>query len=84
MPPVKCIVSNIAWTVGRVQLREYFSRFGSLAEVSVKFNRETGLSEKFGFITFIDKQSFLSAVNQSNEHFLEGSMMRLKPMRESS
>ncbi|XP_015783195.1 glycine-rich RNA-binding protein 10 [Tetranychus urticae] len=83
MPPIRCMVTNISWSVGRAQLREYFSRFGPLHEVSIKFNKETGLSEKYGFITFSDKQSFVSAANYPNDHFLEGSLMRIKPARES-
>lgn len=48
----------------RVQIREWFSRFGPIAEVSLHF-RDTG--ENYGFITFERAEDAYRAVERGND-----------------
>ncbi|XP_074595924.1 heterogeneous nuclear ribonucleoprotein A/B-like [Brevipalpus obovatus] len=71
-------IKNIAWTVGKTQLREYFSRFGTVLDCKVAFDPSTGLSKKAGHVRFADRRSFehVHRLGNSNQLFLEGNEMR--------
>ncbi|XP_028149579.1 SRA stem-loop-interacting RNA-binding protein, mitochondrial-like [Diabrotica virgifera virgifera] len=71
-------VSNIPWTVGSKELRTYFSKFGHLQQATVVFDRKTGLSKNYGFITFSNREGLESAT-KNNLHKLEGNTIRVQP-----
>lgn len=63
-------VVNIPWTVGRHELALYFSQFGYVQDVIVAFDKQTGLHQNHGFVTFLKKQDMDAVFKQ--KHFLEG------------
>lgn len=47
----KLFVSNLPWTVGNIQLKNYFQNLGlKVLSANVVFDKKTGLSQKYGFI----------------------------------
>lgn len=65
----KLFVSNLPWTVSHRELRGYFSEFGRVFTSNVIFDKKTGLSKRYGFVT-IDKNA-LPNVEQRTKHTLE-------------
>jgi len=47
----KIFVGGLAWQTNEDSLRHRFSEFGSVVEVVVIKDRETGRSKGFGFVT---------------------------------
>lgn len=67
----KLRVSNLPWTVGSSQLKQYFSQFGSIINTDVLFDRNTGLSKCVGFVEVADKDTY-EAIIDKTAHQLEG------------
>lgn len=74
----KLYVGNIPWTVSNKELRLYFSKFGHVSNALVIFDRKTGLSKNYGFVTFGNRESFESA-NNCTDHNLEGNNLKVQP-----
>lgn len=72
----KIHVSNLPWTVGSTELRKYFSKFGHVVVSNVAFDKNTGLSRNYGFITFSSRESFENATNVT--HKLEGNVIKVQ------
>lgn len=73
----RLFVTNIPWTVSHLELRKYFSKFGPVNLATVVFDKNTGLSKNFGFVTFGNKEGFDNA--NSQPHKLEGNILRVQP-----
>ncbi|XP_044008584.1 SRA stem-loop-interacting RNA-binding protein, mitochondrial-like [Aphidius gifuensis] len=67
----KLRVVNIPWTIGDLQLKQYFSQFGFINNAKVIFDRRTGLSKNFGYLEITDKDTYHNIVEKKNHH-LEG------------
>ncbi|XP_014481348.1 PREDICTED: SRA stem-loop-interacting RNA-binding protein, mitochondrial-like [Dinoponera quadriceps] len=63
-------INNIPWTIGRQQLALYFSQFGYVQNATVVFDKQTGFSQGYGYITFLKKQHVDSVLQ--HEHTLDG------------
>lgn len=63
-------VSNIPWTVGRHQLALYFSQFGCVQDAFVTFDKQSGIHQNYGQVTFLKKQDADKVLE--SKHFLEG------------
>ncbi|XP_075232073.1 SRA stem-loop-interacting RNA-binding protein, mitochondrial-like [Lycorma delicatula] len=74
----KVFVGGLPWTVGTNELRQYFSEFGHVVNAFVIFDRNTGLSRGYGFVTFGNPAGFNSALNQQ-KHILEGNVLQIQP-----
>ncbi|XP_022201282.1 SRA stem-loop-interacting RNA-binding protein, mitochondrial-like [Nilaparvata lugens] len=74
----KIFVGNVPWTVAHNELKQYFSEFGHVSNVSVVFDRNTGMSRGYGFVTF-SHQNGLDAATSRQKHFLEGNTLFLQP-----
>ncbi|XP_046413091.1 SRA stem-loop-interacting RNA-binding protein, mitochondrial-like [Neodiprion fabricii] len=72
----KLFVSNLPWTVAHRQLKEYFSQFGFISNAYVVFDRTTGMSKGYGFVTFSSPKELNVAVKKTH-HFLEGNPIYL-------
>lgn len=79
----KLYVGNIPWTVGHSELRQYFSKFGSVYSALVVFNKETGLSRNYGFVTYNNQEGFQNATSATN-HKLEGGVLKVQPANDES
>ncbi|XP_022911226.1 uncharacterized protein [Onthophagus taurus] len=80
---VKLYVGNIPWTVGHIELKNYFSKFGPVAFANVIFDRKTGLSRNFGFVMFSNRDGFDKATN-TKQHELEGRTLKLQKVHDST
>lgn len=67
----KLRVVNIPWTIGDLQLKQYFSQFGFVNHAKVVFDRRTGMSKNYGYLEIADKNTYLGIINKQN-HNLEG------------
>lgn len=74
----RLFVSHIPWTISTNELRQYFSEFGHVSNAVVIFDRNTGLSRGYGFVTFSNQNGYNSAINKQT-HILEGSKLLLQP-----
>lgn len=77
----KVFVRNLPWTVGNVQLKEYFSGFGHVSSVQVAFDKQTGMSRGYGFVSF-SYNEVREAVLRQNVHMLHGRAITLEPSSE--
>ncbi|KAF5828333.1 hypothetical protein DUNSADRAFT_17767 [Dunaliella salina] len=48
---IKLYCGNLSWSTQRDDLEELFSKFGQVSDAFVAFDRETGRSKGFGFVT---------------------------------
>lgn len=74
----KLYVGNLPWTVGHNELKKYFSKFGPISQALVIFDRNTGLSKNYGFVSFTKRESYEAAANATS-HSLEGNNLRVQP-----
>lgn len=63
-------VANIPWTVGRHELVLYFSQFGYVYDAMITFDKQTGLHQNHGYVTFLKKQEMSAILDR--KHTLEG------------
>lgn len=76
----KIYVSNIPWTISSKELRQYFNGFGSVSQATVVFDRETGMSKKYGFVTFVSEDTAV-AVQKVSRHMIEGQTLIIQPLK---
>jgi len=67
----RLFIGNLPWTVGTRELRNYFSEFGRIANATVVFDRNTGISKSYGFVTYYGSDAFEKVTHQKN-HTLDG------------
>lgn len=77
----KLFVGNLPWTISHEVLAQYFSEFGAINSARVVFDKATGLSKGYGFVTFKKSDGIEGAVSKPN-HELEGA--RINCQRASS
>lgn len=75
---IRLFVGNIPWTVSSGELRKYFSEFGYIVNANVVFDRNTGISRGYGFVT-LGNQSVYESVKNTKTHFLEGQTLTVRP-----
>jgi RNA recognition motif-containing protein len=69
----KVFVGNLPWTIGSTELRQFASSFGHVMNSQVIFDRKTGLSKGYGFITFGNRDGYNAVLKSGNGvYFLEG------------
>lgn len=77
-----CLVNNIPWTISRQQLALYFSQFGYVHNSIIIFDKNTGISKNYGFVTFTKKEHVDSAL--THKHTLEGNNLSLTLMKKNN
>lgn len=73
----KLFVGGLSWNTTEDSLRGAFEKFGSLEEVKVIIDRQTGKSKGFGFVTFTDDQSANKAMEEMDGVNFEGRNIRV-------
>lgn len=77
---LKLYVSNLPWTISKRELQNYFSQFGPITKAEVMFDKETGFSRGFGFVTFELSKSYVKAL-ETKEHILESKQLQINPAK---
>lgn len=73
----KLYVSNIPWTVSHNELKNYFNKFGPVNLATVIFDKNTGFSRNYGFVTFNSKSAYEGAL-KAPQHKLEGNSLNVQ------
>ncbi|KAI1715185.1 RNA recognition motif domain-containing protein [Ditylenchus destructor] len=70
------IVQKLSPNTTDESLREFYSRFGELTQCNVKFDRQTGQSRGFGYVSFSSQKELDSAIN-AEPHIIDGVKVKL-------
>ncbi|XVF76391.1 hypothetical protein PTKIN_Ptkin13bG0262800 [Pterospermum kingtungense] len=76
-PDLKLFVGNLPFSVDSSQLAGLFGSAGTVEVVEVKYDRVTGRSRGFGFVTMSTVEEVEAAVQQFNGYELEGRALRV-------
>jgi RNA recognition motif-containing protein len=68
----KLFVGGLSWDTNDQGLRTAFETYGEVSEATVISDRETGRSRGFGFVTFVDDQAGVAAIQAMNGTSLDG------------
>lgn len=79
---MKLYVGNLSYSTNEEILRTHFETFGSVAEVAVISDRDTGRPRGFGFITMNNDDEARSAMEELNGKDLEGRALNINEARE--
>jgi cold-inducible RNA-binding protein len=77
----KVFVGGLAWAIDNQKLEGHFARFGPISEAKVIFDRETGRSKGFGFVSFEGAGAVAAAaeaIEKLNEAELEGRRVNVR------
>jgi RNA recognition motif-containing protein len=78
----KLFVGGLSWDTNDQGLREAFEKFGEVSEATVISDRETGRSRGFGFVTFVDDQAGMAAIEGMNGTMLDGRNLNVNEAQE--
>ncbi|CAN6929870.1 unnamed protein product [Brassica oleracea var. botrytis] len=70
-------VGNLSWGVDDTALESLFSEQGKVVEARVIYDRDTGRSKGFGFVTLGSPQEVTRAINSLNGADLDGRQIRV-------
>ncbi|KAE9587419.1 hypothetical protein Lal_00031827 [Lupinus albus] len=74
---LKVYVGNLPWDVDNNRLEQIFSEHGKVESARVVFDRETGRSRGFGFVTFSDETEMNDAIAALDGQSLDGRAIRV-------
>ncbi|GLT25688.1 hypothetical protein SLA2020_008000 [Shorea laevis] len=87
-PDLKLFVGNLPFSVDSAQLASLFENVGNVEMVEVIYDKVTGRSRGFGFVTMSTAEEVAAAAQQLNGYELEGRPLRVNsgppPQRENS
>ncbi|KAL2502754.1 RNA-binding protein CP29B [Forsythia ovata] len=72
-------VGNLAWGVDNLALETLFSEQGKVMEAKVVYDRESGRSRGFGFVTYSSADEVNNAVQSLDGMDLDGRSIRVSP-----
>lgn len=70
------LVRNLPWTVSATELQQYFAQFGHIVRANVVFDKTTGFSKSYGFVTFQSKKAVDNVLSKPS-HLLEGKALSI-------
>lgn len=73
----KMFVGNIPWGVDDMTLERMFSEHGKVLEAKIVFDRESGRSRGFGFVTMSSASEVNEAINKMDGADVEGRSLRV-------
>ncbi|XP_014514950.1 29 kDa ribonucleoprotein A, chloroplastic [Vigna radiata var. radiata] len=76
-PDLKLFVGNLPFSVDSAQLAELFESVGIVEVVEVIYDKTTGRSRGFGFVTMSSVEEVEAAVQQFNGYELDGRALRV-------
>ncbi|MDW8251852.1 MAG: RNA-binding protein, partial [Myxococcales bacterium] len=75
-------VGNLSFHTTEETLYQQFSQFGTIAEVKLMLDRETGQSRGFAFVSMTDADGARKAIAEMNGAFLDGRPLRVNEAEE--
>jgi cold-inducible RNA-binding protein len=78
----KLFVGGLSWNTSEDGLKTAFTRFGSISEVKIITDRETGRSRGFGFVTFEQGDEAMNAVGEMDGTELDGRTIKVSEAQE--
>ena len=78
----KLFVGGLAWATDDEGLRVAFEQFGEITYAKVIFDRDTGRSRGFGFVSFADPAAADEAVAKMNDAEVDGRRIRVNEAQE--
>jgi cold-inducible RNA-binding protein len=78
----KLYVGNLAFSTDQESLQSVFSRFGTVDEVKVVMDRETGRSRGFAFVSMADADGAQKAMTELNGQMVDGRALRVSEAEE--
>ncbi|CAN4109359.1 unnamed protein product [Withania somnifera] len=73
----KLFVGGISWNTNDTTLQEAFSKYGEVIEARVIYDRESGRSRGFGFVTFSGSDDASAAIQALDGQELDGRRIRV-------
>ncbi|KAL3327055.1 hypothetical protein AABB24_037641 [Solanum stoloniferum] len=73
----KLFVGGISWNTNDNSLQEAFSKYGEVVEARIIYDRESGRSRGFGFVTFNSSEDASAAIQALDGQELDGRTIRV-------
>uniref|UniRef100_A0A1J3CGZ8 RNA-binding protein CP29B, chloroplastic n=1 Tax=Noccaea caerulescens TaxID=107243 RepID=A0A1J3CGZ8_NOCCA len=73
----RCYVGNLSWGVDDMALENLFGEQGKVVEARVIYDRDSGRSKGFGFVTYNSAQEVQNAIRTLNGADLDGRQIRV-------
>src|SRR4029079_4185890 len=77
----KMYVGNLAWSATENDIRELFSQFGTVSEVAIPTDRESGRPRGFAFVTMETKEGMDAAIARLNGKVFMGRPLTINEAR---
>ncbi len=77
----KLYIGNIAYEVNREMLQDAFAQFGTITDVTIIMDRETGRSKGFGFVEMSSDSEAQAAMEAMDGVEMEGRSIRVSEAR---
>lgn len=81
-PAFRIYVGNLPWDVDNARLEQVFSEHGKVVEARVLYDRDSGRSRGFGFVTMADETGMNDAIAALDGQNLEGRAIRVNVAEE--
>ncbi|XVF08803.1 hypothetical protein REPUB_Repub07fG0034900 [Reevesia pubescens] len=81
-PALRIYVGNLPWDVDNTRLEQVFSEHGKVVEARVVYDRETGRSRGFGFVTMSSETELNDAIAALDGQSLDGRAIRVNVAEE--
>ncbi|KAF3438659.1 hypothetical protein FNV43_RR21423 [Rhamnella rubrinervis] len=81
-PAFRIYVGNLPWDVDNARLEQVFSEHGKVVDARVLFDRETGRSRGFGFVTMSNETEMNDAIAALDGESLDGRAIRVNVAEE--
>ncbi|KAH7647285.1 RNA-binding domain [Cryptosporidium bovis] len=75
----RLMVVNISYSTSEDDLRELFSKWGEIKEVSIIRSSDTGVSKGYGFVQYEFPEHAIKAISSSHLTYLQGRLLRVYP-----
>lgn len=76
-PAFRAYVGNLPWQVDDSRLVQLFSEHGEVVDAKVVYDRETGRSRGFGFVSMVSKEELNDAISALDGQELDGRPLRV-------
>ncbi|KAH8738851.1 5x RRM Mrd1p like [Cryptosporidium ryanae] len=75
----RLMVVNISYSTTEDDLKELFSKWGEIKEISIIRSSETGVSKGYGFVQYEFPEHAINAISSSHLTYLHGRLLRVCP-----